>query len=70
MEARRDLKEARLQDKVIWGLVPHVTDPYYIKEVLVSAEDVVEPPPQHGSLTDLGTHIQMTTTDTLIEVMH
>ena len=36
----------------------------------VGADDIAAPLPQHGSITDLGPHLQMTTTDTLTEVMH
>ena len=49
-----ELKEARLQGEAIRGVVPHVPDTYYLKEVSVGAEGVVVPRPQHSALAGLG----------------
>ena len=70
MEARLVLKKARPYVEVIWGLVHHVPDSYYIEEASVCAKDVVAPHPQHRALADLGSSLQVSKTEVFPEMVH
>ena len=59
-----------MQGEVIRGVVTYVPDTYYIEEASVGVDDVLLTHPQQGALMDLGTRLQMTTPETLLEVMH
>ena len=68
MTAGRAMEEPCPDLKLVRQEVPHVADPYQPKAESVRSENIVTSRPEDGSLTNLGTSIQVPEPTALAEV--